>query len=807
VQGYLPSEDEGDRVWRRLTKAHRIVVLADGLEEALLDMPGRESTIKDAVDKLNKDRVPLVITSRPDEALRSLDAALIPLEPLPEKDAIEYMSEGRPSVNQDIRKIAEIAEVVETPFYLHLTRDLGDHALKEGWPDERLALRVELLERWMKRLDGERAPVATNVSHLDSRVAIKTVESMACVALGTNTLQLDFESFEDSRHAQVGVEGYAEPHRAAKLAESLDLVERVRNGVRFQHSIMQAYLGARHLPILLADGVLRRNLGRLRRRIVERQPAARLPTMLRSDYLDDALVPTPGRELLMALVMCCYREDDPRLRKTTLARLREAAKRAADRAPNAVAFDLLAAAYEIDRMLDGRGAKALGVVARSDNLWGSDGGLWDAGVQNLGEAKIEEAKVRAVVRMGEVGTEDACETLWHICRREPGYRVRLRAAETLARGGAEAFAVLAGSDSDDENTMSAILKRGKKLQDRASSEVRDVRACSLQGWILPLLATSGLEHQGEQVLGILEEWVLLAERNALHLGVEGYLAQGFKFEANRLPSRVRTEARRNLIGLAERLLDCSRWWYPQVALVQALALWSLDSEHGRDQELKERIRKQNDSSRHPFVGEAAQLCEEAISESVPRPSRYIWIDEPGVVAKVGPGSADSDPESITGRWVSRAAGWYTLKPSAQQLVADTLIYLNLIEGTKGKDWQDREKRREVVAQFGPRLPPCLSGGRSRSDRLRIGDAPEEESAECGCSLNLCPYPTKGDVLFRGELSETFCRGQKSLLRGWKRKHASWQESPPTWRPLASAGNYRALKTFWTNMEKRDNPST
>jgi hypothetical protein len=97
VQGDIRSAAEGEKVWRRLCQQGRIVVLADGLEEALTDTAlaeERDNIIRLAIRRANDERLPLIITSRPHDSLRGMEASLTDLEPLSEEAALEYISSG-----------------------------------------------------------------------------------------------------------------------------------------------------------------------------------------------------------------------------------------------------------------------------------------------------------------------------------------------------------------------------------------------------------------------------------------------------------------------------------------------------------------------------------------------------------------------------------------------------------------------------------------------------------------------------------------------------------------------------------------
>ena len=103
------SDAEAERVWRELRKDDQIVVLADGLEEALDDADGRangsrtptsdasrDNVIHLAMREARRDGLPLVVASRPHDALVGLDAAVIELENLGEEAALEYIEHGHP---------------------------------------------------------------------------------------------------------------------------------------------------------------------------------------------------------------------------------------------------------------------------------------------------------------------------------------------------------------------------------------------------------------------------------------------------------------------------------------------------------------------------------------------------------------------------------------------------------------------------------------------------------------------------------------------------------------------------------------
>jgi hypothetical protein len=799
VRRVVLSEDEADKVWRKLCNDKRVVVLADGLEEALYRAPERHQEIRRAVDSALQERVPLVITSRPHEALRGLDAAMIRLEPLSKADALDYMANGHES-SETLQKLVEAAEVTESPLYLRLASELGSDGQLEGMPTDqgRLAVRVELLERWRERLLSGVDGAAPNLRP-EREAAFEGLEAMACIALRRNTLELRLDDFENEpERDRIGVD-VKQARRAASVGEDLGLVERVRGGVRFRHSIMEAYLGARALPKHAAQPLA----DRLRRRLQKSSAPG--------SYVDRALE-DPGRELLMALTVASFRT-----RRTHLPRrLEHKLKGAALTADSDVAFDLLATAYEVDRAVGRDATTSLGRTATK--LWKGAGGSLAAS----GDPRLDESKMRAVAQMEETGGVATYRALWSICRAEDAYRVRLRAAQALAEGGPRAHSVL-------EVPIDDALRLGRRLGGRRARHPGpgEVRLCSLMGWILPSLAAScSLEdpRRVPDITSALEGWIELS-RDGLHLGIEACLAQGFKYEANRLPHRTSKEARARLVELARELLDTSGWWYSQLALVQALTLSSLGTNPAERAPIRKLLEDWTRDERHPLVREAARLCQQAVEDADNRHSEkaraeasaYLWIDEAGTVSRIGAGTVLPDPRSTDGLWVSPAAGWSTLDPAARWLVGNVFVYLNLIEGgeaspSNGLDPETasarlagrREKRRQTVREQGTTLPPCLTApdGMMRLRSEREHGTAEERRAQgtCDCEFGLCPYPASDQQPFRGEAPETFCRGQKRLAR---------DEGPPPWYEASRAGRLPGrrsakdeLEDFWSAMENR-----
>jgi hypothetical protein len=169
AEGTLLTDADRERVWWELCKNDRVVVLADGLEEALIEGEAekdRDNHIRLAIRRAEEHSLPLVVASRPHDPVRGMDATIVELEPLSEEAALQYVRGTDPGPDeQRLDWIVETADVVETPLYLHITRELHRGRLMEwvspsgtdGQLDtrsvDRAELRLRLLDAWTKALE------------------------------------------------------------------------------------------------------------------------------------------------------------------------------------------------------------------------------------------------------------------------------------------------------------------------------------------------------------------------------------------------------------------------------------------------------------------------------------------------------------------------------------------------------------------------------------------------------------------------------------------------------------------------------
>jgi hypothetical protein len=312
----LLSTGEAEKVWRQLCKDDKIVVIADGLEEALTEGSAhedRDNLIRLAIHRARELGMPLVIASRPHDPLRGADATIMELEPLSEEAALEYIDPGNDSV--DARRldwIVETAGLAELPLYLHITRQLWQRDRLDHLSADRSAkkvdtrsldrskLRLHLLDTWMEALFDGHLMAAVPLDRAEREAAVVWLSALACIGLTADTIDVKFEDYytgekaheldisQSPKYGEIDKEiqrilrdklprRHLDIRLAVTWGDRLQLVEAHGDGLRFPHSIMQAYLGSRFMRAALEDCKFQEDAG----------------TRLRN----------PGRELLIALVL------------------------------------------------------------------------------------------------------------------------------------------------------------------------------------------------------------------------------------------------------------------------------------------------------------------------------------------------------------------------------------------------------------------------------------------------------------------------------------------------------------------------
>ncbi|MGW8761788.1 NACHT domain-containing protein [Streptomyces sp. NPDC055815] len=866
VESKTHSDAEAEKVWRLLRRHDKIVVLADGLEEALSDdsmAVDRDNVIRKAIRAAGEARLPLVITSRPHDPLRAMEAAVTELEPLSEESALEYIAESGDwrADKRRLARIIEVANVTESPLYLQIAKDLhrrslldqvwvsddegnGDHANHDAWE-----LKFDLLETWIGALvDGDLHPELP-LTRDERRVTVECLSALACIGLKSDTSQVKFNQL--SAHPVIHREmerrrgdSQLDLRLAATWGTRMGIVEESGKYVRFQHSIMQAYLGSRYLDAVLD----------------EFDPSA---TPTHESYFPAALR-NPGREILIALVfhsrslnetsrcICAITGGtNPACPIGTIRRL--LLKCAADSTSSAKLLDMYGAVLDVDSVENHPDPST--IAAPLSQQWSR--------LRGRDPQRIRAAKLSLVRRLGAAsrraasnGGKPAYDQLFSIARQEPAYRVRIAIADEIGAGGDKAFTTLRDrllaptpTVTDWATSLAAPVARPvpgratgpegererRKLERRARAEQTRVEReqeedesrqerCNwnqntMSARLIPMLVDSvAMAHHVDTPYDDLEAWLRTLTSPAGgedrqdpfgRRGLEVALAHGFKHAANRrVHPAARGEAREFLAEQAWEMLEANRFWFTRLTLLHALTLWALPDdvteerpEHGHGADPKEQVRRwlqlPPGQHEHPFVEAAGRLAVRALQTR--RPERFLWIDEALVASQVGSETGSPSEPHRHHLWIPPSAGWSTLDPDAQQLLADVVLLITLTE--RADRPRELFRRLERNSSIPPELPPCLTHDRTTMDptwtTTHATSTPPGSKCADGCPFKLCPSPPKIPDL-RVELSEVFCMNQRGLLqpRSWFqlrfRRRARWQRKT----------SFTGLRQFWDEMGDR-----
>src|SRR5262249_4342758 len=449
----------------------RIVVLADGLEEALVGTNAeqeRDSIIRASIRRAHQQHLPLVIASRPHDPLRATEAAILALEPLSYEAALAYIGGG--GTSEDERRLAwivETADVVEAPLYLQITRELqvkglldpssgGQHRVVDTRGVDRSKLRLALLETWQRALISGHLREDVPLNQAERVAAVEYLSALACIGLKHDRLEVEFDDLKPAKRISAEVQARLakieqdapgmpgvwniDVRLAAAWATQLDLVEVRGNSVRFPHSLMQAYLGSRLLDVALQE----------------------------PGYWEETLLPPgPGREFLIALVLRSRATGGTRgLRPASagheaVPRVRRPRRRAIPRPPDAQqglaghlrqaaarrddnkVLDMYAAAFEIDCDAAEPAHQALAEEIRDrwSRIHAQDPRTLEEGkrtlVRRFGEAarRVDDRR-----QHGDQGAgQPAYRQLYEIGCSERSYPIQLAAAQEIGSGGDAAY--------------------------------------------------------------------------------------------------------------------------------------------------------------------------------------------------------------------------------------------------------------------------------------------------------------------------------------------------------------------------------
>ncbi|MEU3117054.1 hypothetical protein ACWEOR_20690 [Micromonospora chalcea] len=838
VDPYLWNGGQADRLWRQLRWSNKIAVLADGLEE-LGGQYGKgqegqegqhDSVLRQAFTRAAQNRLPLVTATRPYDPLRSMPAVVIGLEPLSETHALTFGLDSddqapRPA-RMTVAHLINDADVTESPVYLKVIRDLnrlgrlpeglGSHRETGGSvrPVDRADIRRRLLDAWLQALqDGY---ICEDFAHGsdERRHALAVVSAFACAGLLRKSLNVTYDQLTDAgdggkdfrealeavtNHLGDQVEGGLDVRSRADLvtavttAGEFSLVTLHPDGMRFQHGVVQAYLGAR----FLAD------------------------TQVRDALLPILVADEPSREALIALVLLSRGAGHGEADADLVERLLHHAEKGRNPCWR---LEMYATAFEIDAGTNCPQQER--IAARIEASWSQ----FQEG--DVGDRPLDEAKLGLVRRWGDAarylaerrrrhqvpqpppGLPSSYASLFRLAAGEASYRVQLAAAREIGLGGADA--------ADALRPEGGVLPH---LPDRNAS-ASALWPQRLRTWSAPLLllsVTRDTEGSPETRLRAerqLDAWLdALAAKHGpgddrgLGVSLEIALAQGFRIAANirHLPIGRQEADRSFLVEKAEFALAHSRFWYSHLVLIQALTLLSLPM--NPSEPLPKRgaganpiglvqhwlrtagsaVTDREPCPAHPFLLAAARLCMSALVTR--QPERFCWIEEGETAGRVGSCSPSPEVRRSQRLWIPDSTGWSVLEPTAERLLADVMLLLNLAD--RGGSVKQREERLHRADRCD--LPPCLTDDREPLEperSTRRGDACVP-GATCldDCAFRLCPLPPKGEPLPH-RMDQNFCARQADLTSLWYAisARASWQ-------------NVRRarMRRFWRQMSRRDLP--
>jgi hypothetical protein len=574
--------DQGDRVLARLRARGQVVILADGLDEA---MPGasrsqRELALTAAIRDALESRIAVIATWRSADLGRELPLSRIELPKLEGFHAVEFLC-GNPDADTPLAETILAAELSETPFYLTIAEPLVQAGVLVDWKgDEMFGLRVGLLDRYVDALcdgtvlpEADLLPDATRAGG-DRRVVIEGMSGLALGMIGRRSASVRLDKVQDwierpvpggpaGGGKAVNVHGLVEGGRSLGLFELGD-----QETGQFTHSVMQSYLASR---------VIRED----------------------SEVIEKLIHAAPTHEVRTALVMAAaWRKEnestwDRQQRGREIAgKLIAASSDTSDRS----AVGLLAAAAKIVMACDLGPDFRDEIARRAEQNWDAADAL---------------PKLEAIAAFAPMATASVYRVFRNALD-DLDFRVARAAAKALADGGEAAYVEL-------QTELAGILDKGGTVAPHERKELETL------AYVMPLLRGG----DGGGFVPELGELIPLVGEG-LSPAAEGALARGFRRDAwlhrDELPRPVDPDA-------LFAVLDEARWWYSRLCLLQALTLRADARNEGA---VRERLSaRAEDVGEHPFVREAATQCLLGLDDSA-GVWRWVWRDESAVVKHARP---------------------------------------------------------------------------------------------------------------------------------------------------------------------------
>jgi hypothetical protein len=573
VDTRTPFGDQGDRVFAHLRSRGQVVILADGLDEALpgVSRSQRGLALNAAIQDALESKVAVIATWRTADLGKDLPLSRFPLPQLEERDAVKFLCQGAAAAN--LADAIAAAQLHETPFYLTIARPLVAAGRLDKWAGEDMfELRVELLDRYTEALcDGTVVPEADIPSDSpggghERADAIDQVSALAMGMLARGRASVPLEQVEEcaTDPLLLGRRDVLDVHSLVDSGRSLRLFELVgQETVQFTHSVMQAYLASRVVreQFRLAGPLLRQTVTHELRTAFVMAAAWRKPEESERDRQDRA------RHIATYLI--------------------EATSQSSDRG----ALGLLATASKVAAAADLRGELGDRIVERARGPWRKADPL---------------PKLEAISALCALGAGRAYD-LMLLALDDTDFRVARAGAKAIGNGGNLAYDRLQPSLA--KAIAGATRRRGQARLDNIA-------------YVMPLLRQAGnpgYVPELKDLVGLIG--------TALSATGEGSLARGFKRDARLRPKNAVDQE------VVETALDRSRWWYAKLCLLHAL---TLRADAGAIDPLRTRLtRHADDQNEHPFVREGALQCFYALADPA-GVERWIWRDESRVVMRARP---------------------------------------------------------------------------------------------------------------------------------------------------------------------------
>jgi hypothetical protein len=570
--------DQGDRVFARLRARGQLVILADGLDEAMpaASRSQREVVLNAAIQDALEARVAVVATWRTAQLGRDLPLARFDLPQLKDDDAVGFLcpaagDEDRQATiaDEEFRDTIVAAQLSETPFYLTIAEPLARSGRLDDWRgDDTASLRVELLDRYVTALSDKNGPLLPDADiALEERApVIHELSGLACAMLRRGRASVPIDDVEEWADRPFGepLNRTPDAHQILDGGRALKLFELVgRETGQFTHSVMQSYLASRQI----------------------REATDRIATLI------DVI---PCDELLTAIIMAgaWHREgEDDVDRQARGRRVADALLEKSQEAGDRLGLALVTAAAKIAMACRLGSELAAAVVQRAEARW---------------ENADTPARLEAIAALAALGTEPAYHLL-RVALDDREFAVRLAAAQALGEGGDVAYHLL------KPELGRTLGGNGRRPEERG--------LLGSLGYVLPLLRC---DEQAGYVPEVAE--LIPTFEAGLEPAIEGAIARGFKRDAFDQPDR---HVDLNHLGA---LLDRAGWWYSKLCLLHVLTLRAGSTDEGAVRQLiRSCVREQN---QHEFVKEAGRQCLAAVEAGDVK--RWVWRDEPEVVRHARP---------------------------------------------------------------------------------------------------------------------------------------------------------------------------